>query len=175
MSDQQQHMTKTEAHPYHRGRGIKVFDPNCPLCRDDQAVETTYVGWSLHEKIVKSLTAERDEALKYGAPKDDVALSWVKNPCKRHNQYWTTASGSCMACRADSAEARAVAAEKRVAVLANTLEQIELLIDDWRATKSKQVDSLPASNVLARIGNFIDTARSLICAATDASAAGGTT
>lgn len=55
----EQQMTKTEAHPYHQGRGCKVFDPNCPLCRDDPNRETTYVSWSLHQA---ALTA-RDAAL----------------------------------------------------------------------------------------------------------------
>jgi len=61
--DQQQHMTKTEAHPYHHGRGCKVFDPNCPLCRDDPNRETTYVSWSLHQTAldrIKRLEAQID-------------------------------------------------------------------------------------------------------------------
>lgn len=38
--DQQQHMTKTEAHPYHTGpqaiqmRDGRAYDPQCPLCRE---------------------------------------------------------------------------------------------------------------------------------------------
>lgn len=55
---------------------------------------------------VKRVEGERDEALKYGAPeKDAKALSWVKEPCKIHNAYWTTHFGGCMACRATKAEA----------------------------------------------------------------------
>lgn len=53
--DQQQHMTKTEAHPYHQGRGIQVFDPNCPLCREGPK-DTTYIGWSLHAQSIRELT-----------------------------------------------------------------------------------------------------------------------
>ncbi len=55
--DQQQHMTKTEAHPYHHGRECKVFDPNCPLCRDDPKRETTYVSWSLHQTALDKIKA----------------------------------------------------------------------------------------------------------------------
>lgn len=35
MSDQTQHMTKTEAHPYHYGSSVPVRDIKCPLCRKD--------------------------------------------------------------------------------------------------------------------------------------------
>ena len=52
--DQQQHMTITEAHPYHDGRGCKVFNPNCPKCREESK-DTTYIAWSLHKSIIADL------------------------------------------------------------------------------------------------------------------------
>ena len=54
------HMTKTEAHPFHRGHGFRVYDPNCPLCRDDPAKETTYIGWSLHEITARKMERYRN-------------------------------------------------------------------------------------------------------------------
>jgi hypothetical protein len=60
--DGQQHMTITEAHPYHDGRGCKVFNPNCPLCRNDQAKETAYVGWSLHQATLAAAEARATAA-----------------------------------------------------------------------------------------------------------------
>lgn len=59
----------------------------------------------LIQKVEADLTAKLAEALKYGAPENAKALSSVKNPCTKHNQYWTTAMGACMACRACDAEA----------------------------------------------------------------------
>lgn len=56
------------------------------------------------------------EAKRYGAPVDAVALSFVKDPCTKHNAYWTTSSGACMACRAEDAERRV--AELEGAILA---------------------------------------------------------
>lgn len=56
-----EHMTKSEAHPYHRGRGVKVYDHSCPKCREG-VDETTYVGWSLHIESLRAL-ARRYETL----------------------------------------------------------------------------------------------------------------
>lgn len=36
--------------------------------------------------------------------KGALALGYVKDPCKVHDAYWTTASGACMVCRAVKAE-----------------------------------------------------------------------
>jgi len=44
MADQQQHMTKTEAHPYHQGNSIPTFDPNCPKCRDEELASLRVYG-----------------------------------------------------------------------------------------------------------------------------------
>lgn len=55
---------------------------------------------------IRTLEADLDEARKYAAPENAKALSWVKKPCTKHNQYWTTATGGCMACRADDAETK---------------------------------------------------------------------
>ena len=57
----------------------------------------------LRERL-DAVEKERDKALRYGAPENSTALSHVKNPCTKHNQYWTTHSGGCMACRANDAE-----------------------------------------------------------------------
>lgn len=57
----------------------------------------------LRERL-DAVEKERDKALRYGAPENATALSHVKNPCTKHNQYWTTHYGSCMACRANDAE-----------------------------------------------------------------------
>ena len=57
----------------------------------------------LRERLA-AVEKERDKALRYGAPENSTALSHVKNPCTKHNQYWTTHSGGCMACRANDAE-----------------------------------------------------------------------
>lgn len=69
---------------------------------------------------ITTLRARLAEAEKYGCPperKHDTALDWVrklwpggKKKCN-HHETWTTCSGSCMACRATEAEARAVKAE----------------------------------------------------------------
>ena len=53
--------------------------------------------------MLETMTKERDEALKYAAPVNAQAYVPRVNPCK-HNQYWTTAYGACMACRAGDAE-----------------------------------------------------------------------
>lgn len=64
--DQQQHMTKTEAHPYHHGRGCKVYDPNCPLCREGHEPESgTYISWSLYERALQESEQRREACERY--------------------------------------------------------------------------------------------------------------
>ena len=66
------------------------------------------------------------EALKYGCPRDGVrALSWVKHPCKDHNEYWTTASGACMACRACEAESKCKALTQEIKDLETRLKAVD--------------------------------------------------
>jgi hypothetical protein len=68
------------------------------------------VDWTPRELIearaeIARLRRERNEALRYGAPEAGAkALSFVKNPCTKHDAYWTTMYGNCMACRANAAE-----------------------------------------------------------------------
>lgn len=72
---------------------------------------------------ISHLQSRLEAAEKFGAPvAGAVALSHVKDPCKLHNAYWTTSSGSCMACRAVQAEARATVLRAEV--------------DAWRAAVS---------------------------------------
>jgi len=59
--------------------------------------------------LITRLRAELAEALKYAAPENAKALPHIKNPCKVHNEYWTTHFGACMACRANKAEAELAA------------------------------------------------------------------
>lgn len=67
---------------------------------------------------IAALEAQLAEALKYGARDNAEALSCVKHLlCKKHNQYWTTISGACMACRAVDAESQLAAANEAVRVL----------------------------------------------------------
>lgn len=80
------------------------------------------------EKIA-TLETQLAEALKYGAPENATALSYVKNPCTKHNQYWTTASGACMACRAETAETQLAAANEAVRVLQRRNKALEGFID----------------------------------------------
>lgn len=75
--DQQQHMTKTEAHPYHHGRGMKVYDPNCPLCREGHEPERgTYVSWSLYEKVMQESEQRREACERY---RGEVATLTARN------------------------------------------------------------------------------------------------
>jgi len=60
---------------------------------------------------IAELEAELAEAKKYGAPQNATAIVKRKTNCD-HNEYWTTLSGGCMACRAADAEAE----NKRLAV-----------------------------------------------------------
>jgi hypothetical protein len=63
------------------------------------------------DHVITALETQLAEALKYGARENATALSYVKNPCTKHNQYWTTISGDCMACRAVDAEDKLAALE----------------------------------------------------------------
>jgi len=90
---------------YTEGIGMDYRGSVVSICRD--GVHFAAAPTSISEDIVLELNrlVERAEkAERYAAPENAVALSSVKRPCERHNQYWTTASGACMACRAEQAE-----------------------------------------------------------------------
>lgn len=81
------------------------------------------------------VTAERDEALKYGAPQNAKSHRRLK-PCE-HNDYWITHSGNCMACRAvdaeterDEARASLAGAESKVNRLETALHECMDYIND---------------------------------------------
>ena len=67
-----------------------------------------------HTEAIRTRLAE---ALKYGAPVAGAKLPpHIKTSCGKHDAYWTTISGACMACRAEDAEKRlALAVEARAA------------------------------------------------------------
>lgn len=86
--------------------------------------EMARISGAIREAIA-TLETQLAEALKYGARENAKALSYVKNPCKKHNQYWTTFSGACMACRAVNAETQLAAANEAVRVLGEYVAGIE--------------------------------------------------
>lgn len=101
----------------------------------------------LRERL-DAVEKERDKALRYGAPENSTALSHVKNPCTKHNQYWTTHSGGCMACRANDAE--------------KERDQLRLSNERMRGTllELRRLYASEASGEIARIVNAALTAES---------------
>lgn len=95
---------------------------------------------------IRTLEAELAEARKYAAPENASALSSVKNSCTQHNQYWTTASGACMACRAEKAEAELAQAKADREVLARAVLDMEAA--DGRTPKTTG----PIADALSRAG-----------------------
>ena len=96
----------------------------CQNCHDDPCTCDGQYGENpippLHElqtARIAELENQLAEALKYGAPKNSKALSFVTHPCNFHSHYWTTMSGSCMACRAVSAETERDELRKQLADL----------------------------------------------------------
>lgn len=94
-------------------------------------------GLALRQKKSEEITtlrAQLQEALKYGAPRDHGGLlAHVERPCDRHDRYWTTISGACMACRAEDAERQLRAMQDRAAKddaeIATLREQVRLAVE----------------------------------------------
>jgi len=63
-----------------------------------------YVLHSAHAAKIADLERQLADAMKYGAPENATRLPYVKAKNCHHNDYWTTVSGACMACRAVEAE-----------------------------------------------------------------------
>lgn len=75
------------------------------------------------EDAVEALQAKLAEALKYGATIEGaIAASFVTRPCTKHNHYWTTSSGACMACRATDAEAKVQVREATMRLIRTKLQ-----------------------------------------------------
>lgn len=161
-------------------------------------IETAYSWLPRVVATIDALTSALAEARKYGATENAKALSWVKNPCKVHNQYWTTAMGCCMACRAEKAETALAAEKERGEKVAATLPatyyadrpldvRVEFMVAHWgrlveitqrleeeNAAATKAVEELSGTlrecdNAFAHKGYAEDSPmRLMICAAIDA-------
>lgn len=79
----------------------------CGDCKQEHSFPLTFnasplCAEALLEKV-KAMELQLSEALKYAAPVNATASVPRLKPCE-HNEYWTTHSGACMACRATVAE-----------------------------------------------------------------------
>lgn len=115
--------------------------------------------------MLRKLRADLTRAEQYGAPVAGAkALSFVKHKCG-HDDYWKTAGGGCMACRAVEAEGYAA----RLEAVARAAEVLDYhMTDSWGSQSASAI--LAASELGTALSALSPADRALLAAKEDTNA-----